>query len=611
MTSTWTASSLPFWTRRYCMFRTSSVSIFGSLVVILVLVVVTIQLAVQSHARKEMTLEPRQFQLGGILGGDSLQTNTRKVLTIDQNGKSASISSPPRSTSSSNSDVSKGASVDGAASALVTTASGFDTVMGEFALDKTNVEDSHTEKAANDLLSALVKALTPIFKSRNIPYTSNVGSGRISTMTDALPTATGQILGLASSSSKTTMAHYTWDRSSATAAASAETQQRHLSDISSEPDAPAQRGNDASRQDTELALSLLDYTSILVINVAIHSVTLAARLTDAMLAALPVDAMAISSAISAVANQNSTSVEATIPLILPAVAIAFGRQVDLPTEETIDTTTQNSTKTYETIVNKGSYIINQIVATSFLAETPLLGEVLSQIVDIVYVFSTKLNETMCALKLDKRELPREVLLPCVSINLKSAAPATVLALNPTVSSLWESNAASPEMVGLKMISVASAEPNTFLVSYTKMPLYYYDSNPVTEATPLYAPITPSQSLSGTAVTTADSFASYSFSAGTMKPEMEVATPTVLSGPGQEAEMAGPSWTYLGCFQDDISRILVGSKPLDYLRGSMTRSMCTNHCQASGYSFAGTENGYECWCGSSIRDDAVLRPKDSI
>lgn len=72
----------------------------------------------------------------------------------------------------------------------------------------------------------------------------------------------------------------------------------------------------------------------------------------------------------------------------------------------------------------------------------------------------------------------------------------------------------------------------------------------------------------------------------------------------------PGWSYLGCFQDNIIRTLSGSKPLDYLRGAMSRSICISHCLNGGYLFAGTEYGLECWCGSAIRDDAVRLPEDS-
>ncbi|KOS21655.1 WSC domain-containing protein 2 [Escovopsis weberi] len=70
----------------------------------------------------------------------------------------------------------------------------------------------------------------------------------------------------------------------------------------------------------------------------------------------------------------------------------------------------------------------------------------------------------------------------------------------------------------------------------------------------------------------------------------------------------PGWSYLGCFQDAISRTVVGGKPIDYLRGDMSKSVCINHCGSRGYRYAGTENGKECWCGDSMRDDAVGLPE---
>ncbi|KND90936.1 Xylosyltransferase oxt [Tolypocladium ophioglossoides CBS 100239] len=97
------------------------------------------------------------------------------------------------------------------------------------------------------------------------------------------------------------------------------------------------------------------------------------------------------------------------------------------------------------------------------------------------------------------------------------------------------------------------------------------------------------------------------------------TTTTSLGPGStntaplgnpEPKDAGTAldWGHLGCFRDAINRTLVGSKPLDYLRGDMSNSTCIEHCTSKGYSFAGTEYGKECWCGLSIRDDAVRLPE---
>ncbi|KAL6813417.1 WSC domain-containing protein [Trichoderma sp. SZMC 28013] len=82
------------------------------------------------------------------------------------------------------------------------------------------------------------------------------------------------------------------------------------------------------------------------------------------------------------------------------------------------------------------------------------------------------------------------------------------------------------------------------------------------------------------------------------------TPTIL--PNTD-DLPG-DWSQLGCFQDAISRILLGAKPVDYLQGDMSTKECVDHCISGGYKFAGTENGRECWCGTSIRDDAVRLPQ---
>lgn len=81
--STWTAGSSPFWIRRRRMLRNSCISVLFSLVVIFVFTAVTIHLAVQSHDSKHMKLESRQFQLGGLFGGDSIQVSKARRTYMD------------------------------------------------------------------------------------------------------------------------------------------------------------------------------------------------------------------------------------------------------------------------------------------------------------------------------------------------------------------------------------------------------------------------------------------------------------------------------------------------------------------------------------------------
>ncbi|KAG6202277.1 hypothetical protein E4U50_006363 [Claviceps purpurea] len=382
-------------------------------------------------------------------------------MKADPTEKSAPLQSTPILTSSSNNYV-PGATLvanvdDAPLSASVPTTPISNTVMQEHSHRK-NTGSSHVTKAANGLLLALVKAFHLIVGNRTWKGTANVEPNLRLTITDALPTAPEQFINSPTSSSTSSGAQHKWERSS-TAAVLAETQQRHVPQFSPDIDAPGQLKQDVSHQNTELALSLLNHMCILVKHVAATSLDLAAQLTDATLAALPVDATAVSSVISALAQKNSTSLESTIPLILPAVAIAFGRRINISAEEPVDTAAQNLAKTYETIVTEGSYIINQIVAASFVAETPLMGEVLSQVAGILHDASTKLNLTMCALKLDGRELPWEVVLPCASINLKPVASATDLRPHPTGS---QRPLAMAEMAGMTDFPVASAEAKTVL-----------------------------------------------------------------------------------------------------------------------------------------------------
>ncbi|KAM0255110.1 hypothetical protein ACHAQJ_006114 [Trichoderma viride] len=109
------------------------------------------------------------------------------------------------------------------------------------------------------------------------------------------------------------------------------------------------------------------------------------------------------------------------------------------------------------------------------------------------------------------------------------------------------------------------------------------------------------------------------SSPTSPPSSAAGPPSKETGSPSRSSGAAPSktpntddlpedWSHLGCFQDAISRILLGAKPVDYLQGDMSSKECIDHCMSDGYKFAGTENGRECWCGTSIRDDAVRLPE---
>lgn len=89
---------------------------------------------------------------------------------------------------------------------------------------------------------------------------------------------------------------------------------------------------------------------------------------------------------------------------------------------------------------------------------------------------------------------------------------------------------------------------------------------------------------------------------------EGSVPSIPANSGGESSSLNPDWSSLGCFQDGISRTLLGGRPTDYVRGDVSGNTCVSHCSSKGYSFAGTENGQECWCGRGIRDDAVRLPE---
>ncbi|CAM1504712.1 Fc.00g023030.m01.CDS01 [Cosmosporella sp. VM-42] len=97
--------------------------------------------------------------------------------------------------------------------------------------------------------------------------------------------------------------------------------------------------------------------------------------------------------------------------------------------------------------------------------------------------------------------------------------------------------------------------------------------------------------------------------GVSNPEND---PVFRPGTGSMPSSIAPivlGWNYLGCFEDAISRTLIGARPQDNMLGVMSNGNCINHCRSRGCPFSGTEDGQECWCGTAIRDDAVRLPQD--
>lgn len=72
----------------------------------------------------------------------------------------------------------------------------------------------------------------------------------------------------------------------------------------------------------------------------------------------------------------------------------------------------------------------------------------------------------------------------------------------------------------------------------------------------------------------------------------------------------PQWSYIGCFQENASRILQGATNDSQFKGLMNPLACFQHCEANGYVYAGIKYGRECWCGTSMHPNAPLLPETS-
>ncbi|XP_076108180.1 uncharacterized protein LOC143076337 isoform X4 [Mytilus galloprovincialis] len=64
--------------------------------------------------------------------------------------------------------------------------------------------------------------------------------------------------------------------------------------------------------------------------------------------------------------------------------------------------------------------------------------------------------------------------------------------------------------------------------------------------------------------------------------------------------------YIGCYQDDSTRILHNEVLKDK---GMTVQKCKQFCGKKGYKFAGVEYGYECFCGNDLRKDRKRKESD--
>ncbi|GAP87409.2 putative glycoside hydrolase family 3 protein [Rosellinia necatrix] len=91
--------------------------------------------------------------------------------------------------------------------------------------------------------------------------------------------------------------------------------------------------------------------------------------------------------------------------------------------------------------------------------------------------------------------------------------------------------------------------------------------------------------------------------------LAAATPSVRQRDACTSE-PGPDYTaeltFAGCYTDDGDDGRALSLTASLLWPDLTPQLCGNLCGAAGYTYAGVEYGRECYCGSAVRQSAVLQ-----
>jgi hypothetical protein len=76
-------------------------------------------------------------------------------------------------------------------------------------------------------------------------------------------------------------------------------------------------------------------------------------------------------------------------------------------------------------------------------------------------------------------------------------------------------------------------------------------------------------------------------------------------PKKSAEASTDDYKPLGCYNDDVEVGRALFKQVDVPAEGFTTNLCLDACRKEGFSYAGTEFGRECWCGTNISSDNVL------
>lgn len=86
------------------------------------------------------------------------------------------------------------------------------------------------------------------------------------------------------------------------------------------------------------------------------------------------------------------------------------------------------------------------------------------------------------------------------------------------------------------------------------------------------------------------------------PYTDFSAPLTFWRPGKMATHS-PGWTYLGCYVDNVPRILYAE--LTEIENQNTNELCRTSCFDLGYRYAATEAGYQCFCGDEIVNGGAL------
>lgn len=81
------------------------------------------------------------------------------------------------------------------------------------------------------------------------------------------------------------------------------------------------------------------------------------------------------------------------------------------------------------------------------------------------------------------------------------------------------------------------------------------------------------------------------------------TTFVTSSPSFHPATGG--WSYAGCYRDDANRSLRNYSIVAPVAGGMTNDKCIAQCRAKNFSIAGTEDGFQCFCGDVLVDSMLL------